>query len=235
MKIPKIIHQTWKNEDTPVEFRKMAYSWVEKHTDWSYVFWTDEMNRQFIKENFPFFLKIYDAYISNIQRVDAVRYFVLFKYGGMFIDLDFECLQNITSIIKDAECVFGKEPDEHCLIHNKSIIVSNAFMATVPGHDFFDVICSEIAHGNEHVTDHPNDRILETTGPFLLSRLYMNYERKENVKILDASCIYPLSKEELVKYQNDNTGHRELAEKLKKAYAVHHYAGTWWKTNSLVG
>jgi len=225
MIIPRIIHQTWKNEFVPEVFKEMAFSCREKHTDWKYLFWTDEMNRDFIKEHFPFFIHRYDAYTANIQRVDAVRYFVLYKYGGVYVDLDIECLANITPLVEDAECVFGKEPDEHCRIHNKNVIISNAFMASVPGHEFFGALCTEL-DTNKPVTDHPNDKILESTGPFMLSRIFGEYSGKKNIKLVEADLIYPLSKEEL---ERNNASKDDFREKLRNAYAIHHYAGTWWK------
>jgi len=34
------------------------------------------------------FLETFDAYPYPIQRADAIRYFVLHHYGGIYIDLD---------------------------------------------------------------------------------------------------------------------------------------------------
>ena len=39
--------------------------------------------------------EIYDNYDVNIKRVDAVRYFYLYHFGGLYVDLDFECIKNI--------------------------------------------------------------------------------------------------------------------------------------------
>lgn len=224
MKIPPIIHQTWKDHNVPNSFIEMANTWINLHPGWEYRLWTDEMNRNFIKEKFPYFLHKYDNYPSNIQRVDAVRYFALYTYGGIYVDMDFECLRNITLLIENTGCVFGKEPEDHCIIHQKNMIISNAFMACIPQHPFFQSLCSEL--GNDFpVTDHPNDRVLETTGPFMLSRKYNSYNRKETIRLLESDLIYPLTKEELL---NDTPA---IRQKLAAAYAVHHYAGTWWKKN----
>ena len=37
---------------------------------------------------YPWFLETWDAYPFNIERADAIRYFVLAHYGGVYIDLD---------------------------------------------------------------------------------------------------------------------------------------------------
>ena len=50
------------------------------HPSWEYKLWTDEDNRNLIKDHYPWFLKTYDEYDVNIKRVDAVRYFYLYHY-----------------------------------------------------------------------------------------------------------------------------------------------------------
>jgi inositol phosphorylceramide mannosyltransferase catalytic subunit len=227
MKIPSILHQTWKDSNVPEEFDQLALSWRNKHAHWNYLFWTDEMNRNFIKEHFSFFLTRYDNYQTNIERVDAVRYFVMYKYGGFYIDMDFECLANIEPVVNDAVCVFGKEPVEHCNWHSKDFIISNAFMGAMPGFHFFDLLCAELQQCRP-LTDHPNTRVLESTGPFMLSRMYMDYEKKEEISILDADLLYPLTQDELSD-QKRGLQKETIQAKLQKAYGIHHYAGTWWK------
>ena len=93
-KIPKIIHQTWKSRDLPDNFKKWSKIIKDLHPDWEYKLWTDEDNRNFIKNHYSWFLKTYDNYDVHIKRVDAVRYFYLYHYGGVYIDLDFICLKN---------------------------------------------------------------------------------------------------------------------------------------------
>lgn len=227
MKIPRILHQTWRDHDIPEAFKKMALSWRNLHKDWKYVFWTDEMNRDFIKEHFSYFLPVYDSYQYPILRVDAVRYFVLYKYGGFFIDMDFECLCSIDPIVANSVCVFGKEPLEHSVIHDKNYIISNAFMGAAPGFHFFNALCEELEQ-NKCITDHPNDKVLETTGPFMLTRLYEQYPKKEEISLLDAHVMYPLTKEELSGLQ-EGPPQQHILKKLEGAYGIHYYSGTWWK------
>ena len=60
--------------------------------NWSMWLWTDEDNRELIARDFPSFLPLYDGYDVKIKRIDAVRYFYLYKYGGVYMDLDVMCL-----------------------------------------------------------------------------------------------------------------------------------------------
>ena len=57
-------------------------------TTYSWKLYTDSDMRAFMKENYGWFLKTYDAYPYNIQRVDAARYFIIRHYDGIYLDLD---------------------------------------------------------------------------------------------------------------------------------------------------
>jgi len=228
MNIPKIIHQTWPNEKIPEDFARTAMSWQNLHPDFEYCLWTDEMNRDYIKEHFPFFLNRFDGYGRDIQRVDALKYFVLLREGGLFIDMDIECFRDVTPLIDDAECVVGEEPEEHCRIHGKDVILSTAFMAAMPGSPFMKALCTELEKLDPHF-DNPNDLVLETTGPFMMTRVYNAWQGKEGIRLLAPGVLYPLTKSELEKLEVLGYLDEAMRDKLQQAFAIHYYAGTWWK------
>jgi len=225
MTIPRIIHQTWKDERLPVRMQKMAASWKRNHPGWEYRLWTDLQNREFVMTHYPHFLMRYDSYPYDIQRVDAVRYLFLYTFGGIYVDLDFECLHSLERLLKDQECLFGLEPQEHCQIHNRDRIIGNALMATVPQHSFFRAIIQDL-------TDHyplqgdANNIVLETTGPFMLTRVYDRY-RPADVALLSNDHVYPLSVSELERAARKGWSEADR-QKLGEAYAVHYFAATWW-------
>jgi len=185
------------------------------------------MNRNFIKENFREFFPIYKRYKKNIQRVDAVRYFILKKYGGIYVDLDFQCFENIEPLLKGRSCIFGKEPKEHCSLHQKEMIISNAFMACEPSHPFMEKVTEEILIGRKR-KHHVNDHILESTGPFMLTRVFQN-QSSSDVTILDPELLYPLTKTEIETVLKGDDIPPEYHHKIDKAYAIHYYYGSWWK------
>jgi len=231
MEIPKIIHQTWKDEIIPEQFVDSVNSWKNLHPEWEYRLWTDEMNESFIETYFPDFLETYLNYEKHIQRVDAIRYFILYKFGGVYVDLDFFCFKNIVPLISDSDCVFGVEHSSHSLIHGKEMIISNAIMASVPKAAFTKLICDELLNPSFLSNADKNNTVLETTGPFMLTRLYEKYSNniELNVKIVEAKYLYPLSKEEVNEELLTNIKNNVISDKLKDAYAVHYYWGSWWK------
>ncbi len=226
LKIPPIIHQTWRDTDIPYHFQILAETWKNMHPDWSYKLWTDAMNRDFIKDNYPWFLEKYDAFPREIQRADAIRYFILLKEGGVYIDIDFECFQNVAGLLSNETCVIGKEPMEHCERFSKDLILCNAFMAATPQNSFIEFTCNKVvAHPcKQSIT---NNEVLESTGPFILTEAYKQYNKKSQIKILESSSIYPLTIAETRKvFSGEITD--SIRKKINNAQAVHYFWGGWW-------
>jgi mannosyltransferase OCH1-like enzyme len=225
MPIPQIIHQTWKKEPVPAPMQKLVISWKQNHPAWEYRLWTDKQNREFVSTHYPDFLVRYDAYPYHIQRVDAVRYFILYTLGGLYVDLDFECLRSLEHLLSGHECLFGLEPQEHCEIHDRDHIIGNALMATAPGHSFFHEIIDDLTDYTPP-QEHRNNLILETTGPFMLTRVY-DRSRSSGVTLMPSKYFYPLSCSEL---EDVRRGQGEsFVGKMREAYGIHYFAGTWWK------
>lgn len=228
LRIPQIIHQTWKDENLPKAFQLLSETWREMLPGWEYHLWTDEMNREFVRTHYPDFLKKYDAYPKNIQRADAIRYFLLQTYGGLYVDLDFECLEpEFITLLEDADFVAGKEPYAHARRYELEYIICNALMASVPNHPF-------MAHVIQRMMNHPygwNARhggdILSSTGPFLLTEAYKSYSHKKYVRIIEPEPIYPIRLGE-AKLIMCNKIPAEMEKRINEAYAIHYFCGTWW-------
>lgn len=226
MEIPHIIHQTWKDENIPLHLKSYVETWKIHHPGWDYILWTDVMNREFILEEAPGFMSVYDGYPYAIQRVDAVRYFILKKYGGVFVDLDFECLKCIAPLLHGAQFVAGLEPDTHARSHQKDIIISNAFMASVPGGSFIQALCENVMRNNflKYYREPGFNYVLDCAGPFMLTKAYKAFDHKEQIAILPAEVLFPL-----IKDSKTGAVNRENIQLVKNtAYAIHHYWGSWW-------
>jgi alpha 1,6-mannosyltransferase len=55
----------------------------------------NEASRSFVEDKFPEFLSLYDGLDKPVMRADMWRYLILFHYGGVYFDLDVECLKPI--------------------------------------------------------------------------------------------------------------------------------------------
>ena len=101
--IPKIIMQTWKTTDVPIEWKHGQYTVQTKFSDWLYVLLTDEENQRFVDHYFPQYSEPFKLLKYPIQRADAIRYMFLYTFGGMYMDLDFEVILNFEDILAEIE------------------------------------------------------------------------------------------------------------------------------------
>jgi mannosyltransferase OCH1-like enzyme len=163
-RIPRIIHQTWKTENIPDKWKSVSQSCRSLMPDYDYKLWTDESSRDFISDHYPWFLDTFDNYPYNIQRADAIRYFVLHYYGGIYIDLDIGCLRPADQLLV------------YPVILPKTIPVgvSNDLMFSAKGHPFLEQTIHNLAtFDHSWILNYPT--VMFTTGPMFLSILYALY------------------------------------------------------------
>lgn len=181
--IPRIIHQTWKSQDLPPPYDAYRASVEAHHPDWQIRLWTDEDNRAFIESEHAWFLDTYDGYKHHIERVDAVRYFILLTHGGVYIDLDMECRGPIDPLLEGADIFFGTLAGP-TLDHQ---IVGNAFMAAPPGHPFFAYLTKRLPHVIENDVTHTD--VFHNTGPNMLARHVHLLEHLFRIRVIGLEHI----------------------------------------------
>ncbi|CAD6888607.1 unnamed protein product [Tilletia laevis] len=160
-RIPRIIHQTWKDNTLPAKWQGLKDECRKMHPDYEYMLWTDADSRTFIQKNYEWFLPIFDAYPYPIQRADAIRYFVLHYYGGIYMDLDIGCLRRFDPLLR-FEIILPK---------TIPVGVSNDLMLAKKGHPFMDlVIHNLVAFNHQYLTNYPT--VMFSTGPMFLSASY---------------------------------------------------------------
>jgi len=70
-------------------------SCLDFHPDWEHRLWNQENATNFIAEKFPDFKPTWDGYELDIQRIDTLRYLVLYEYGGVILDMDLQCKRSV--------------------------------------------------------------------------------------------------------------------------------------------
>lgn len=221
MKIPRIVHQTWKDENIPTEFQECVESWKANLPGWEFWLWTDWDNRSLIEEHYSWALNLYDRYPLPIQRVDAVRYFILYHFGGLYVDLDFFAIKPVDQLF-EKKCVLPLVDRKQAANHDRDKIISNALMGSVPGHAFFETVINELPR-YEHPKNAQN-LVLESTGPFMLTDVYEKFPHKDTIQLMPSEALFPLTVEEA-----DEVELADLPELCPRSFAVHMYAGTWWR------
>jgi mannosyltransferase OCH1-like enzyme len=197
----KIIHQIWfdtgiqtriKAKKSFKKLKKFQHSWMILNPTWYYKLWTKRECRIFMKLYYPEHLELYDKYPHFIQKCDAVRYFLLLRYGGIYADLDYCCLKPL-------------EPNlflsyEVALVENNvdkvdcEISVSNALMfSSVKEHMFWKSVILELQE-TKHSCGYYYGKyltVLYTTGSLMLNRVFLRLKNKHKINTFSKLTFNP--------------------------------------------
>ncbi|MFH1983259.1 MAG: glycosyltransferase [Pseudomonadota bacterium] len=228
-RIPRIIHQTWKTNRVPKRFASFVHGWVHHHPGWRHILWTDRSSRQYVRGRYPALLPLYDAYDANIKRVDMFRYLVMLGIGGVYADLDVECLAPMQPLLDTGRtCILGLEPELHAQrLYGRARLVSNAVLASAAGHPFWTHVI-----GVMESCCREKD-VLSATGPMMLTSAVDSFPAAD-VRLLPSAVWSPLvdlanSALNLTPTEREHfTGMRRRQAYPAESLAVHHWAGTWY-------
>lgn len=160
--IPKIIHQSWKTKNLTGNWKSWSQSWQQCLPDWQYRFYDDHDNRALIKANFPEVLEAFDGFARPVMRADVSRLAYLASFGGLYADLDIECVKDPTALLK-------KNAASVIMTCEGCKTLSNAFFVSDngKGRAFFRHFVMAMVEKTGGVKGHTD--VLHTTGPWWFS------------------------------------------------------------------
>ena len=186
--IPKIIHQTWRDYELPVP-DALPESWKKLNPDWEYKFWTDAALAEIVRQDYPDIWPIFQATTNPVQKADIARYLILHRDGGIYADIDTECVGPLDILVDESRVVLSQEPTEHwghAKVRNMEMVIFNGVMASPAGHPFWLDVMQML-----HRCRHANKGVLESTGPLMLTGCVMEYKRPEDLAIHSCHLFNP--------------------------------------------
>ena len=180
--IPKIIHQTApadKSKWHPL-WEPCQKTWMEKFPEWEYKFWSDEDLDALISTKYPWFLETYNGYNKKIKKIDAARYFILYEHGGLYADMDFECINNFEHLLPQDKVSIAESPYKN---DGRGETHQNALMASPPKHPFWEKVF-ELLEKNKKKND-----VLYATGPQIIVQAIN--DDPDSVNTLDSKRFAP--------------------------------------------
>lgn len=179
--IPKIIHQLWiGNKPAPTNHMD---TWKNMNPEFEYIRWSE---KEIIKRG----LRIecqdrIDEMIEINGKADIIRWEILYKYGGVFLDADSICVEPIDDVLMNCKFFAGWEHEEL-----RKGLIATGTMGFPPKHplikeaiDWIKVNCV-----NYHVT---KQRAWLSVGPGLLTRLY-NTGKYNDMTIFPSYTFLPI-------------------------------------------
>ena len=183
--IPKIIHQIYFNLfDKELEENDIflqSHNICKNPKGYEYMLWDETSTFELLKNDYPSYIDFYNNLRYDIQRLDFIRFCILHKYGGIYIDLDMIILQPLDNLLKN-EFVFHNIRN----VKENYSFIENDFIATAPKNKMWEYIMQGCVLNYEQkkkikVYDTWKGRfVLQTTGPKFLARcikaMYPNYK-----------------------------------------------------------
>lgn len=213
VRIPKIIHWIWLGSPLPNKYKILQDSWKRLNPGWEFKLWTDKDVANFGMKN----KMLFDKSKNWGQKSDIWRYEILDRYGGIYIDTDFECLKCFDELHHICDFYTGIGYD---LIDP---YLYNGLIASVPGHPILKACIQNVKVNNSE----NNMAIINDTGPLMFTRTFfqnINSIYKYKTVAFPVTFFYPLSNRD--RYLN----HLEMKKKIKtESYAIHYYDTSWVK------
>ena len=162
MEIPKIIHQLWiGNKPPPIKFMN---TWKDKNPDYENIFWNEE---EIKKREIIFKCQEKIDEIEEINgKADIIRWEILYKFGGIFLDADSICIEPIDDELLNKKCFAGYEQEE---VRNG--LVATGTMGFPKKHPLVKNAIKWILN-NEVSQEKANMMAWQSVGPGLLTRMY---------------------------------------------------------------
>ena len=169
--IPKKIIQVWVGDDANIpEYYQASLDSIQRHMvarGWEYKLLKEPEITEFIAREYPDFLDTYKNYPYDIQRADAIRPLWLKRYGGLYLDMDFEVLAPLEELFaSNSDAYFLPSPDRD-IFHTA---LTNAIMASKPGVSVWDRYIERLKIPTKPWIVGKHLEVMNSTGPVALSK-----------------------------------------------------------------
>lgn len=210
--IPPLIHMVWLGSPLPERCKEMLESWKKFHPTWMVKLWTDADVEAFKLEN----LRAFKAAKNYGEKSDIWRYEILYRFGGLYVDTDFECLRPFDQIHKSCELFAG-------IAYTTNPLLYNGMIGVVPRHPIIRMCIDTIKRGPG---DQNNDKIMQRTGPDHFTRCFNALAHAYIGKIVPFPPTFFYSFPNNQRWEKNHKKIKKLWVK-PESMALHYWATSW--------
>lgn len=217
-RIPRIIHQTYKTNELPIELSTNVEQLKRMNPTFEYRFYNDEDCVNFIKNNYPEEkLKLYLSINSNYgsARADYFRYLLMYKTGGVYLDIKSTTITPLEDTLQYT--------DEYLLSHWPGMDwadelgyplgeFQNWHIICKPEHPFLKKTIELVEDNIKNYTDGMGkESVLRTTGPIPYSKAILSLLDAYRPLMFNSPIReYQVSEEIGLSYMNTKIHHHNL-------------------------
>jgi len=103
--IPTIIHQIWYQgkRHIPQHLLYFHQSWKDMNPDYKCIVWDRQKMERLVRKlametDNKWIYDLYHSYPKLIQKINIAKYVILYYHGGVYIDMDVQCLQPLSKL-----------------------------------------------------------------------------------------------------------------------------------------
>lgn len=116
--IPKEIFQTWKTQILHKKIQKLRNNFLKINNGYTLTLYTDEQMNEFVFYNYDIdIFKHFDSIKNIVAKTDFWRYLILYKKGGIYLDIDSSIEKDLSILIdKNDDAVISAEKNKNCFV-----------------------------------------------------------------------------------------------------------------------
>ena len=168
--IPLNIYQTWHTKDLPPLMKASVDKIIYSNPGFNYQLFDDNDSRNFIKDNFDTnVLNAFDSLIPGAYKADLWRYCILYKNGGVYLDIKYTPFNGFRFI--------SLMEKEHWVLDMDKNGIYNALIVCKPNNEILLKAINKVVDNvkNRFYGNSP----LEPTGPLMLSNFFTQNDKKK--------------------------------------------------------
>lgn len=225
--VPLIIYQSWHSNSVPEKMKDNIYRLLEVNPEFDYFLYSDEKCREFIENNYPTdVVNAFDMLVPGAYKSDLWRYCILYKLGGVYLDVKYYSVMPLIDIVRTNSIIFVKDLNLGCG-NGKYTGLYNAFMVSTPQNPIFKYCIDDILNSCKFKLY--KNGSLDITGPCLLGRVVIENNGYEYYKNINFKHLYGAFLPIQILYNNSVMlqGYPEYRSEQKMFQKTEHYSMLW--------
>jgi mannosyltransferase OCH1-like enzyme len=185
-RIPKVVHHIWLGSPLPEKCRILRETWMRNHPDWEFKLWTDSDVEAFGLEN----KALFDASNNWGEKSDIWRYEIIYRYGGLYVDTDFESIRPMDVLHHSLDFYAGIYTSQ-TRGSSPSVVMGMGMIGAIPNHPIMRALIDGLK--NAQPGNGTSSAILARTGPYYFTKVVLANAGKGNLRntILPPQFVYP--------------------------------------------
>lgn len=215
-RIPKIIHQIWLGSELPDISKELVKIIQKINPNWEYKLWCEKEIQDLELIN----IELYNNIKNYGAKSDIARYEILQRFGGIYLDTDFECVKPFDNLC-NLSFFAGNG-------HVDTPEIFNSIIGSEPNGKIINSFVEELLK-IKNFNDDING-VMNTTGPYYITKQFFN-NIDDNSVIFPTKFFFPFPATDRFKVRN----YSETAKKYVKTfinentYCIHLWQTTWQK------